>query len=428
MREVLNRLEFGGLRLIDRLKHRLQVSLTALQERSIQITLVMVLGLVGANIVIAETAQVDYIQQFLSTTIAAIVTFLSVYLSIDILTPYLKHSERKRIASSGAVTGEYSNDILITLEEWLPESVEWKGEYSPVAAAIEDVPETRRNLNQLDYKFRDEMYEIPDDLWGVIEPAAPQMQELFEREGLFSQLKPRLDNISDDIFELSQTTYYRSFQTNFCPDLNLGSGYTLRDLTKSELVDNGEIRLLRDSPFSNHLGAAGLVVSADGVTALSTRSGQVAVDKYAKSLSFSGSLTLEKLNDQGDLRSPLLSEIDEELNIPESAVRDAVYLGTTRRMERLGKPDVLVLVLVEEIDTWENPTEEFTNLDLLELASEERIESISQLFDIDIAEELIEEILFRIDVTSRHASIGLVSFLALYSRQVKIHQQSKICE
>ena len=418
MSRLSKRLAFLRFRVSDYLDRLWTVILRAVRERIIQVTLVMVLALLVANVLVAETSDVSYLEQSLSTLIAVIVTFLSVYFSIDVLAPYLKHSERTRISGSESVTDAYDDDVLLSLERWLPEANDWSGSNSPIAAGIEDVPETPHSLDEVNYDFRGEMYEVPDDVWGVIEPAVPEMREIFEREGFFSELKPRLDEIADGDFHLSKTTYYRSFQTNFCPDLDLGSGRSLRELTESELVDDGELVPLEDSPFSNHLGAAGLVVSADGVTVLSTRSGQVAVDKFATSLSFSGALTLEELDDEGEITSAVLEEMEEELNIPESAVKESVYLGTTRRMERLGKPDVLTLVLVDEVETWENPTEEFTKLNLVELDSQDRFDSVSQLLEPETADELVQKIQSRIEMTSRHASIGLLSFLALYSRLV----------
>jgi hypothetical protein len=395
----------------------------AVQERRIQVVLLATTALVVSNIAVVRITGATMLQQFSSTTIALLITFLSVYVSFDIVTPYLKFSERQRISDAASVIEAYEDSVFIDLEAMLLDSVrlprDASGSPSGVAAAIEDVPDTLYSLDDLTYEYRDEMYEIPTDLWGVIEPAADQMAEIFEREGYFSQLKPRVDRVNDTEFHLSKTTYYRSFLTNFCPDLDLGSGYSLRTLTERQLVARGSVRALSETPFSNHLGGAGLVITADGVMAVSMRSGQVAVDKHARSLSFSGSLDLEPLTEGRDLSEAVLQDMTEELNISMEDVEGTAYLGTTRRMERLGKPDIVCLVLVDGLETWENPTDEFADLDVIDLEGISDLYSITDLLEEDVAEEILRAIFENLNGTTRHASIGLLSFMALYSRLVR---------
>jgi hypothetical protein len=414
------RIRFSDL--LDRLR---VVGPTALRERRIQVILVATAALVVSNIIVVRTTDTTVVQQFSATSVTLLVTFLSVYLSFDVVAPYLKFTERQRIGRARDVVDAYDESVFIDLDKALPSSIDGGEEYSPVAAAIESTPDALRPLDRLRYDYRDEMYEIPADLWGVLEPATERMNQLFEREGCFSELKIRLDGVTDSRFRFSKTTYYRSFLTNFCPDLNVGSGRTPRILTKSQLVDDGAVMPLSATPFSNHLGAAGLVVTADGVTAVSTRSSRVAVDKYAKSLSFSGALSLAPAREGRSFAEIVLTEMTEELNIPASAVRGTAYLGTTRRMERLGKPDVVALVLVDEIDCWENPTEEFTGLDVIDLEGVSDVESVADLFTADVAETLLESLFDNLDTTTRHASIGLLSFIALYSRLVRMQQRDR---
>ncbi|MEF8842584.1 MAG: hypothetical protein V5A62_13315 [Haloarculaceae archaeon] len=416
--------------LCDRLDRLGEAASEAVQERRIQVVLLATTALVSSNIAVVRITDTTLLQQFSGTTIALLITFLSVYVSFDIITPYLKFSERQRIADAAHVLESYEDSVFIDLETMLLDSVPRPHDASGlsprsrVAAATEDVPDTLYSLDDLTYDYRDEMYEIPTDLWGVLEPAVDQIAEIFEREGYFSQLKLRADRVDDTEFQLSKTTYYRSFLTNFCPDLDLGSGRSLRTLTEQRLVAHGSVRPLPETPFSNHLGGAGLVVTADGVIAVSTRSGQVAVDKYAKSLSFSGSLDLEPVEKSRGLSEAVLQDMTEELNISRDDVRDTAYLGTTRRMERLGKPDIVCLVLVDGLETWENPTDEFTDLDVIDLEGISDLHSITDLLEEDVAEEILRAIFENLNRTTRHASIGLLSFVALYSRLVRIRAET----
>lgn len=416
MAKIRERLRLWIKRTVDRINYLIDVAISALGTVEIQITLLTLLALIASNIVIVEISNNSYSQQLLSTLIAVLVTLLSVYFSIDILSPHLKGSERTHISDSQSIVEEYDDQVLINMYDWIPNSIQREDINNHIAAAVEDVPEEAKPLSDIECELNNDMYHIPENLWGIIEPAEDRIKTIFNLSGSFSTLKPRLDRITEQKLYISKTTYYRSFQTNFCPDLNLGSNRTIRELTKSQLVKDGELVSLENSPFSNHLGIAGMVISADGTMAVGTRSGHVAVDKYAKSLPFSGAANWSDFTESGKAETAVIREIEEELKIGEDDIREIVYLGTTRRMERIGKPDIVTLVLVDEIDVWTSPSKEFTKLDIFDISTESPIESTSELFSPEIADDVVRQLLSEVSESSRHASAGLLSFISLYSR------------
>lgn len=380
---------------------------------------VVLLGVVALHVLVLVFIPSNFFARVLGTLISLLSTLLAVYVSIDVVLPHLKYAERRRIASAPAIVGAYdSTEPFIDLTE----SAYWGRlrrcvESSAVPIAVEQRPDSPRPLAAYEYTLDDRMYETPPELDGVLAPVDDELQQLFRHEGGFSELKPRLDRLEGETLHFSKTSYYHSFRTNFCPDYDVGSGRTIRDLTTRQVLRGGDLVPLAESPFSNHLGGAGLVVTTDGRVVLNRRSAAVAVDKYTTSLSFSGALDLSPVEDGASFETVALDELTEELGVPVGPVVQSYCLGFTRRVERLSKPDVVTLVLLDETADWHNSTDEH---EVSTTVNVEGVDCIDErtLFDPRTADAVIRAVLDHLERTTYEPSLGLLSWLWLYERAV----------
>jgi len=89
-------------------------------------------------------------------------------------------------------------------------------------------------------------------------------------------------------------------------------------------------------------------------------------------------------------------------------------LGVTRRVERLGKPDLVTLVLVDEEASWEAATHQFISMDAVPVTTEDvRFNSITDLFEDDWAYTITSSLVEHLDERAYPPSIGLVSAIYL---------------
>lgn len=396
-----------------------------LRERRFQLVVLISAAIVLINWYVVETTGGTVVARLASVSTSLLVTFLAVYLSVDVALPYLKYSERQRIGETATVLDAYPDSLFLSFEDASLVDSPLPGDSDEVAAVPEEIPDPPTRLSEVDYTVSDEMYELPQDVRGILEPNLDEMREIFNLDGNFSQLKARLDDVEGEQLTLSKTTYYRSFLTNFLPEYDVGGGRTVRQLLAPHTVVDGQLTPLSGSPLSNHLGGAGLVVTPEGTLLLSSRSGTVAVDKHAQSLSFSGALEYHDFASGLDFPDVLLNEMDEELNIPTENAHGGLHLGVTRRMERLGKPDVVAVVLLEDSVSWRNATEELTEVRELDIPGVDSVDSVEQLLRMDTAERILDTIAKSITYSDAKPTIGLQSFLILYAIQVEKYDQSR---
>jgi len=264
--------------------------------------------------------------------------------------------------------------------------------------------------------MQEQYYDFHPDVMAMIEPELDDLRETFRQEGHFSGLLFRLDRISEGRFYGEKTSYYRSFVTNFCPDLTLQSGKTLRELTMPLLFDHeGDLRPLAESPLSDHLGIACLVVTTDGTVFLARRSESVAVDQFAISLPVSGSATIIpaiKRRNEPTMEGFFYNEIAEEMDIDTAHVQDLVYLGTVRRIERLGKPDAIGIAVIDANTEWRDTSGEYTKLTAHDLDVESLPVDASGLMATTVTNEILETFATEI---KKHGqpSVGLLSAMYL---------------
>lgn len=356
---------------------------------------------------------------FVDTAITVLTTLAIAYASFNLLAPYRISSERDRIMAPSKVVEFYeSPKSFITPSQvsgWRPQLPT-----DSIPVAVEHAPEQPTHVEDLQIHDSDSYYELSPKLNAFVEPRIGELEELFFHEGYFSSIQARLDRVEDDVFFMERTSYYRSFITNFCPDYDIYKGKTLRELSEELLFeDEDQLRPLKESPFSDHLGVAGLVVTPDGSILLSVRGRGVAIDKRTKAISFSGSAS-HGVGSENVIKSSLLAELDEELSIGEEHVQAIQYLGTVRRMERLGKPDAVAVVLVDEQSTWCSASPESTDVSQVNVNIEQQIDGIDSLFRKSTAEAIIRAIANELATTSYRAEIGLLTFVYLFAYHSEI--------
>jgi hypothetical protein len=386
----------------------------------------------------------------------AIGGIVGVYFSLEVIRPYIRTVERQRIDPAPQILDSYrqiyEDDMtaypdfirLDTIDAWIdrppnpyvkrfirllpgpfgrvfmrgirpeapittvyePSEIHSLDDFSCVPAETNAETETGSDGGQL--------YTVPERLQSLLEPYEDDICRMFRQENRKNEEKMRLNEYRDGTFVYSKTTYYRSFLTNFCPDYPARSKATIRTLTAPLLFDEtGSAIPLSESAFSNHFGGGGLVVTTGGDVLLAVRGKTVAVEGNSKHLSFSGSFNYETITNDG-LEVQIESILEEETGVDRSNVVETCMLGVTRRVERLGKPDLVTLVLVDEEASWEAATHQFISMDAVPVTTEDvRFNSITDLFEDDWAYTITSSLVEHLDERAYPPSIGLVSAIYL---------------
>ena len=154
------------------------------------------------------------------------------------------------------------------------------------------------------------------------------------------------------------------------------------------------------------------MITTDGRTLVPIRSRSVAVEGKAAHLSFSGSFDVDDVR-EGGIDSALRSILADETEVEPSSVRSLTYLGTTRRIERLGKPDTVALALVDADADLEVATEQFVDFYTVSVY-DGNVSEVGELFEPDVAREVVSGVLEAVDRVPYRPSLGLLSFLWLY--------------
>ncbi|WP_250597383.1 hypothetical protein [Natranaeroarchaeum aerophilus] len=346
--------------------------------------------------------------------LTVLLTIVVAFVSATYLVQFLKYEERRRIGDTDEILSTYDRTEpfidVSDLKVWT------NGIDHPtvIPAAVEDIRVA--DVTDLDLKMENRYYDFRPDINAMIEPELDDLQQTFQQEGHFSGLLFRLDRISDGVFHGEKTSYYRSFVTNFCPEITLQSGKTLRELTIPLLFDNtGNLKQLAKSPLSDHLGIACLVITTNGTVFLARRSESVAVDQFSLSLPVSGSATITpniKNEDEPTIAGFFYNEISEEMDIGESHVQQLIYLGTIRRMERLGKPDAVGIALVDAEAEWRDESGEYTKLTAYDLDVKSPLLDPSQSITPEVADEVLRTFAAEIEKHGQ-PSVGLLSTMYL---------------
>jgi uncharacterized membrane protein YbaN (DUF454 family) len=395
-------------------------------------------------IIILLVPKGERFSQIASEAISILVALLIAYLSVDYLLKYIRQGERMRINSNADIIEHYegSDGEVDLSKEFIDMSdlPQWNGEElgypnngsGKFPAVVEDKPSYAKTVGDIDINFRNEMYEIGEDISGIIEPEEDLFLREFKRGDNFSGLNFRVREMRDESIVGEKTTYYRSFKTNFCPDLEFNNGSkTLRKLTDGILFgEDGKLKSIDESPLSDHLGIACICITTDGRTRLVIRSPEVAIDQLSLSLPVSGSANLLRRKSKQDLELEdfIYEEIEEEITDDETSIEDVredvvslIYLGTVRRMERLGKPDLFSVAVLDEDFEFSIGTNEYIGVigdgegdDNLNLDMD--IHTPEDILTRDNVDKITNEYIEAISDEERPPSIGLASCVYLLNQ------------
>lgn len=374
----------------------------------------LVVGLFLVAVVVVLGVRLFYPTVFPSLVsdlvISSLGAIFGVYISVELLLPYVRHVERARIDAADEIVETHDSPSSFLETTDLPGPQEGVPDQIPVTA--EQLPSRLRSYESFDHEFTEAHYSVPDELAALYESDADELRRLFRRENRTNGRKVRLESVSPEGFELSTTTYYRSFLTNFCPDYELSGATTLRELSEPLLFDGETPKPLAETPFSDHFGGGGLVITTDGRALVPIRSRSVAVEGKAAHLSFSGSFDVADVR-AGGIDAALSSILTDETEIEPSSVCSLTYLGTTRRIERLGKPDTVALALVDADADLEIATEQFVDFYTVSVYDGD-VSEVAELFEPAVARQVVRELLEGVDRLPYRPSLGLLSFLWLY--------------
>lgn len=345
---------------------------------------------------------------------SALTTVLAVVFSVDYVAPYLKRTERRRIARPDAVVDAHdrSPDFL-DVPGGDGAVGRFRGYDDALPVAVEYLPASPTPVDEVRIRDDGGFYDFPESVRATLGPERERFEALFRRERLHSELLSRVASVeADGTHVVERTSYYRSFVTNFCPDLALTPNATPRDLLGRFVFDrDGRVRPLADSPLSDHLGGGCLLVRPDGRVVLARRSEGVSIEKRTLSLSFSGSFDVH----DATLTEALADEAVEELGVSSDAVRSLTYLGTVRRVERLGKPDVVSVGLLADEAHIDTDSPEVA--DVVEVETGVSPTTIDGLFEAENVRAVVEAVLTAVDDADVPPAIDLLTVLALLERR-----------
>jgi len=316
------------------------------------------------------------------------------------------------------------------------------------------------------------IYTLPKEIELFYEPIRDKLNREFLMEGHFNRLKVRLENYHEENnrlkLKLSRTSYYNTFITNFSADFwPYGSDkVTLREEFHHLLFRNGRLVPLGESPFSDHLGGGGLIITSDGKTLLPKRNLKVAVSVNTLDNSFGGSFDLVDFYDD-EVQFPLATEspsyqtiknqIEKKLVLSGEQLKKAVInqlrdeikfkkkdkelkikklylLGIVRNLIWLGKPDFLFIALTDSLSEKEIETsiEEFKYLDnpIIDIGTKEieKISNVKDIFQKEILSTILDKLIYNIYRRCNFRtkpSLGLLTLVYLLNEIEKIEIKKK---
>jgi hypothetical protein len=148
---------------------------------------------------------------------SALTTTLAVVFSVDYVVPYLKRTERRRIAGPDEVVARHDrSDDFLDLPS--PRGGRFHGYVDAIPVTVEYLPESPTPVSDVPVRDDGGFYDFSDPVRATLEPHFDAFESLFRRERLHSELLSRVVRVDDDgTHVVERISYYRSFVTNFFP-------------------------------------------------------------------------------------------------------------------------------------------------------------------------------------------------------------------
>jgi hypothetical protein len=385
-----------------------------LSERNIQIGIsFLLLGLLSSLVLIVFLPDMD-ISLLLESIPSLVGSVAGVYISYSVISRHLMDTESDRINFREEVLREYDYDFPKV------NYVDKKDDLGEIPTAFEYVPEQVRRLKEFEFEKTGDVYQLPCSVCGFLETEMDRLKQRFKEEGKFNWRKYRLEGVNPEsgTLKVSETTYFRTFITNFSPDLGF-EGWddrTLREAFKNQTIRDKKVVPLSESPFSNHFGIGSFVIDQEGNFALAVRNKDVSVATNQLGLPISGSFDVD--NFEGDSQPNLIkpkAREEGEMGLDDETI-EASYsylMGIVRRMEWLGKPDALSILIVDDIGVPKSMTKEYDDMKLIE-TEVEQIGNGTLLFKEDNARKVLRAIEESIEESGFDPTVGLLSWMLLF--------------
>lgn len=316
-------------------------------------------------------------------------TILAIYFTLEVILPFFKNEEKKRLISLNDCVDFYNLKKKVNLDFFEIKKPEKIGEINKVISFIIKIVKKLQNIiacnlenqsirymkipkflpvifeyrprkpvsiEKINLNFNDKIFSLPIEIQLLLEPIEDDLKTHFQNQGYYNSITARLDRISkmknnNIILHISKTSYYRTFITNFFADYPLfwKGGIYLRETLHNNLFINGKLRSIHDSNFSNQLGIGGFIISKDGKTIINKKNSKIALERNQLYPSFGRGIYLGKsISNKTDLYEIIKRLIKDDVGI-EFDIKKIYFLGIIRTLLWMGKPDIIVLVIVDSI-------------------------------------------------------------------------------
>ncbi|GCF13075.1 hypothetical protein Harman_10100 [Haloarcula mannanilytica] len=383
------------MKLSERANDELARLKTVLFQRQVVVGLGLTVVLAGLLVVVGLYRPSSLANVVIDSAVSVLVALIAVYLSIDTFRRYFRRSEAGRIDSMERIVQRYADLSLLSLETvpgWRSNSFN-RGPRVPFVTEYQ--PDNPTSVDRYDIEYIDEHdATLDDEVALVLEPYRDRFARDFTREDHFNGRRVALEAVSDNRFGVSPTSFFHSYMTVFSPDTELSGGRSLRDLTEELLLaEDGQLAPVSESPFDGAFGGGALLFTEDGRVVIPTRSRQVVNTGGVNGVSFGGTLDPTVVTN-GDLREHFESELRQELNIEPTNLSQLRVLSIVRRLEALGKPDILAMGLADASVVPEQASNEHIRLIDPQVVPDRYlpIESVDDLLQGDVAEVTLRSV------------------------------------
>jgi len=401
---------------VNRVHYRIAQARRLLADRAVQIGLV-VFGLGAAISVLVliyyPTAAPSTILSVISSATAS---FTGAYVSYAVIARHLLGTERDRIDPPEKVCDRYAKSVpLLRATQLGASEMDCSPRFLPCVTIDDADPD---EILTGEVRICSDPYVFPPSVDSFLEPRMEALRNRFETEGKFNARKARVESVDGDTLIVSETSYFRSFCTNFAPDMDgPNGGPTLRESFENEFVSDNGIAPLGDSLFSDHLGGGGIAVTTDGKALLGVRAADVTVGERKVGHAFGGNFEFRNLLGGSSVCDELRREATEELSgLDAGDVVSLTGLGLVRRVDWLGKPDVHCLALIDGEQSYGQASGEFYGGVTVDLEIND-ITDTSNLFDPATADHCVGQIREAIENTSLTPSVNYHISLELWLRK-----------
>lgn len=222
-------------------------------------------------------------------------------------------------------------------------------------------------INNLEFRHNGQNYNPPSLIASVakeklVEKFNHQSNNKSNYNGSTLRVKNILIEKQKIVLEMETSFYFYYLITNMIADVEIFYNTTVRDILEP---GNPSYKLnnLNITQAENHLGLSCLLVDTDNNILIGIRNNKVTVFKKQLSPSISGAANFMTCSSEKDSLSPLYwlnHEMNEELfsNSSKVEIQDfisslsskAIFLGLTRELMRLGKPEAFFAIKLSDLE------------------------------------------------------------------------------